>query len=152
MLTPQDAERAVAAAQGRPVWGTRLGVGSFLTLELGAELPASAPTRAGETPRHGEFHVWVYCSAWRIETPQAVLASSEDPRETLAGAVRVLDGKVLAGVRVEPPSLSATFSFVDGTVLRTFSIFSADYEHWMVYLPDGQVVTAGPGPALGLGA
>ena len=73
-LRPQDAERAFADACGRRVWGTRLGVGRFLTL----------------------------------------------------------------------PSLS----FEDGTVLRTFSVVTEGDEHWMLYLPQGDVVTAGPGPVV----
>jgi hypothetical protein len=37
------------------------------------------------------------------------------------------------------------FEFGEGAALRTFSIFSKEYEHWMFYLPDGTVFTAGPG-------
>lgn len=147
-LTPQEAEQALAGARGRPVWGTQLGVGSFLTLEIGDARPA-VPRAGGAAPRpHGEFHVWVYCSAWRIETPAAVLASSEDDRDALEATVQVLDGAVLAEARVDVPSLSLSLRFEDGTVLRTFSIFTAGYEHWMVYLPQGDVLTAGPGPVL----
>lgn len=147
-LTPQDAEQAFFAARGRPAWGTRLGVGSFLTVELGDERPATGTSGTGGPRSHGEFHVWVYCSAWRIETPTAVLASSEDDRDSLEAAVRVLDGKVLADARVDSPSLSLALTFEDGTTLRTFSIFTDGYEHWMLYLPQGDVITAGPGTAV----
>lgn len=134
-------ESRLAAAYGRTAWGTALGVGSFLTVELGEQ--QAAPTPQEKT--HGEFHLWVYCSAWRIETAQEIIASSEDPREALEAAVRHLDGRSLSEIRIERPSLSTVFSFSGGTVLRTFSIFSKDYEHWMFYLPDGSVFTAGPG-------
>jgi hypothetical protein len=80
-----------------------------------------------------------------------IVASSEDPRERLQGAVRYLDGRELSLVRMEQPSLSAAFYFDDGIVLRTFSIYSADHEHWMLYLPDGNVFTAGPGTSWSLG-
>lgn len=152
-LTTHEAESRLAAAYGLPVWGSRLGVGSFVTFELGAARAADA--RAADAERrstpHGEWHVWVYCSAWRIETGTSVVASSEDPRETLENAVRVLDGRVLTGVQIEQPSLSTVFTFDDGTVLRTFTIFTAGYEHWMVYLPGGEVITAGPGTELSIG-
>lgn len=96
-------------------------------------------------PQDAELHVWVSCSAWRIERPGAVLASSEDDRDSLEAAVRVLDGKGLTDARVGSPSLSLTLTFEDGTTLRTSSVFTDGYEHWMLYLPQGNVVTAGPG-------
>lgn len=135
-------------ALGQAVWGTTLGVGSFLTFELGSR---REPDTSGQGRPHGEFHVWVYCSAWRIETTDTVVASSEDDRDVLVEAVRHLDGRTLTAIDVEQPSLSAAFRFSDGTTLRTFSIFSDGYEHWMLYLPDGRVVTAGPGRALTVG-
>lgn len=140
-------EHRLAAAVGSTAWGAALGVGSFLTVEFG-------PERAVQDPKqrcHGAFHLWVYCSAWRIETATAIIASSEDPRERLEATVRHLDGRTLSGIRIERPSLSASFTFDDGTVLRTFSIFSEEYEHWMFYLPGGSVFTAGPGSSTAWG-
>jgi len=162
MMTTNDndlaaVESAFAGAYGQPAWGTALGVGSFLTVEFGQPRPAAgaSPDQQGRQARqanpHGEYHLWVYCSAWRIESPQEIIASSEDPREQLASAVRHLDGKVLTRITIERPSLSATFDFEDGTVLRTFAIFSKEYEHWMFYLPDGRVFTAGPGSTWSVG-
>ncbi|MEO3930482.1 hypothetical protein ABGB07_42540 [Micromonosporaceae bacterium B7E4] len=138
--TLADVQARLSAAVGRTAWGTALGIGSFLTVEFGDRI---------ERPQgkaHGEFHLWVYQSAWRIEMQGAVLASSEDPREALEESVRYLDGRALTAIAIEAPSLSATFSFTDGLVLRTFSVFTADVDHWMFYLPGGDVFTAGPGP------
>jgi hypothetical protein len=145
------AESAFVGAYGKAAWGTALGVGSFLTIEFGAQRAAAAQTGRRQAKPHGEYHLWVYCSAWRIETPQEIIASSEDPREQLASSIRHLDGKVLARVIVEAPSLSATFHFEGGTLLRTFSIFSKEYEHWMFFLADGTVFTAGPGSSSSIG-
>ncbi|MFZ1410827.1 MAG: hypothetical protein WAS07_05190 [Micropruina sp.] len=152
-LTPTEAAaKVLALANGNPTWGTALGVGSFLTLEIGKVEPPRRPGPGiGDDKPHGDLHVWVYCSAWRIQTPDAVLASSEDDRELLAKAVLVLDGKRLTAVRIASPSLAASFTFDDGTTLEVFPIFTDGYEHWMIYLPDGDVITAGPGPALTIG-
>jgi hypothetical protein len=87
----------------------------------------------------------VYCSTWRIASAWDIVAASEDPRELLETAVRYLDGRPLSAIRIERPSLSTVFEFGEDTALRTFSIFSKEYEHWMFYLPDGTVFTAGPG-------
>jgi hypothetical protein len=140
-----EARVIASAAVGRKAWGTTLGVGSFLTVELGA----SATSAATPTKEHGEYHLWVYCSAWRIQTADAVVASSEDAREVLEKSVPVLDGLELVAVSIEHPSLSANFQFEGGISLTTFSIFSTDYEHWMLYGPGGTVLTAGPAAAIG---
>jgi hypothetical protein len=132
------------AAVGRQAWGTKLGVGSFLTVEFGAAIPR----RDAGKREHGEYHLWVYCSAWHIQSADRVLASSEDPRESLEKDVRALDGLTLIAVRIEYPSLSTTFEFEGSVSLQTFSIFSRDYEHWMLYMPDTTVLTAGPASAL----
>ncbi len=129
----------LATAIGQTVWGAALGVGSFVTLEFGRSVEDSR----GKV--HGEFHLWIYCTAWRIESMEKVIASSEDAREELQTLVPQLNGKLLSGIDIDPISLSAIFSFVDGTALRTFSVFSKEYEHWMFYLPDDQVFSAGPG-------
>lgn len=73
------------------------------------------------------------------------MAASEDPRERLRSAVRHLDGRAIERITIERPSLSATFRFTDDTVLRTFSVFSECYEHWIFFLPNSTVFTAGPG-------
>jgi hypothetical protein len=144
-------ESAIGSAVGQRAWGTALGTGSFLTVEFGPQRPPQPP-RPGQHPRpHGVFHLWVYCSAWRIDSPTEVIASSEDPRDQLATTIRRLDGLTLAGAQIERPSLSAAFRFHDGTTLHTFSIFSTGYEHWMFYLPDGNVFTAGPGTGFSWG-
>jgi hypothetical protein len=136
-----DTQARLDAAVGRTAWGATLGTGSFLTVEFGDRVE-QPPGKA-----HGEFHLWVYQSAWRIEMPGAVLGSSEDPRESLAASVRYLDGRALTAITVEAPSLSATFSFTDGLTLRTFSVVTADADHWMFFVPGGDVLTAGPGPS-----
>ncbi|WP_117214663.1 hypothetical protein [Allorhizocola rhizosphaerae] len=140
-----DVQAKLALATGKVAWGTALGVGSFLTVEFGERVEQAK----GKV--HGEFHLWVYCSAWRIETPAEIVASSEDPREFLEPTVRSLDGRTLSDIQLDMPSLSSTFAFSDGTRLRTFSIFSKDFDHWMFYLPGGEVFTAGPGSTWSLG-
>jgi hypothetical protein len=76
------------------------------------------------------------------ETWDEVLASLDE----LAEKVPILDGRALCSIAVEHPSLSTRFSFEGGLVLTTFSESRTD-EHWMLFRPDGTVVTAGPGSA-----
>ncbi|NET57600.1 MAG: hypothetical protein F6K47_15995 [Symploca sp. SIO2E6] len=64
-------------------WGASLGVGSFITLEFGNPLPSSKERQK----THGEWHLWIYCCAWRIEEGNEVLASSEDPRAKIESSM-----------------------------------------------------------------
>ena len=128
---------SLTAAYGLHAWGTNLGQGSFLTIELGE------PKVPGST--HGPYHLWISTAGWRIEDGMSMLAGSEDNRDQLAGKVAVLEGRKLSSVAVEPPSLSARFAFEGGLVLITFSLHSTDQDHWMLFRPDGTVLTMGPG-------
>lgn len=136
MTSWDEAMASLTAAYGLRTWGTKLGHGSFLTLELGEPTPAD--------PTHGAYHLWVYLTAWRIDG-DTMLAASEDDRATLAERVRVLDERTLTGVEVDPVSLSARFIFSGGLTLSTFSIYTGEDEHWMLWRPDRMVLTAGPG-------
>lgn len=126
---------------GQQAWGAALGVGSFITLEFGASRPPV--NERGST--HGEWHLWVYCCAWRLEGSGEVLAASEDARPQLEAAIQHLNGLAIRTVEVQPPALETTITFDGGIVLRLFPIFTEGFEHWMLYTPDGNVLTIGPG-------
>jgi hypothetical protein len=125
---------------GKPAWDVELGEGSFLTLEFGESVVPS------ETDRklHGTGHLWVYCCAWRIETPDDVLAYSEDERSRLASIVHVLNGKSLESVEINFPHGDTLLHFSGRLILRLIPIHSQTYEHWMLYTPEG-VLVFGPG-------
>ena len=137
----QEIEAKLEPLIGQAAWGVSLGVGSFVTLEFGALVPP----HDGEGVPHGQWHLWIYCSAWRIDEGNEVLTGSEDSREKLEAAVRRMDGLVLQHVGVSPPALETSFNFDQGISLRVFPIFSEGFEHWMLYTPDGNVLTVGPG-------
>ena len=122
-------------------WGTSLGFGSFITLEFGNLLPSNQERQQ----THGEWHLWIYDCAWRIEEGNEVLASSEDPRPKLELAVQRLEGLALNSVELLPPAWDTVFRFDEQVVLRSFSIYSEESEHWMLYTPDRKVISVGPG-------
>lgn len=125
---------------GQAAWGVALGEGSFVTIEFGEALPCQLP---GEKV-HGTWHLWVYCCAWRLETQDDVLAYSEDERGRLAEVVKGLEGQVLEGVTVDFPGGDTALRFSGGLVLRLMPIYAENYEHWMLYTPEGCLVF-GPG-------
>jgi hypothetical protein len=125
---------------GQPAWDVTLGEGSFLTLKFGEALPVDNKSHKS----HGTGHLWVYCCAWRIETPDDVLAYSEDDRSRLASIVHVLNGKSLESVEINFPHGDTLLHFSGRLILRLIPIHSENYEHWMLYTPEG-VLVFGPG-------
>ncbi|MDR1265679.1 MAG: hypothetical protein LBK42_09030 [Propionibacteriaceae bacterium] len=133
-----DISRFFTPLVGVDVWGSELGYGSFLTMSFG-------PPREDE-PRMGQYFLWIFCCSWRIEEGDVLLAACEDDRETMAWGAERLNGERVERVTVYAPSLSLTIEFSGGLRLETFSIYNtSDYEHWMLYMPSQDVLTAGPG-------
>lgn len=128
----------LSGVYGMPAWNARLGHGSFVTMEFGQPRAESG---------HGAYHLWIYGAAWRWETSDRILAACEDDREVLASTLEGLNTLAITEITIEQPSLSTRFDFDDGSRLLTFPVHSylEDYEHWMMFLPDGDVFTAGPG-------
>jgi hypothetical protein len=131
----------VAPLLGESAWGASVGVGSFVTVEFGR--PKVGDNVEGRT--HGEWHLWALYCAWLLEAGGQLAAASEDPRPKMEAAIRTLDGHRLRSVDVAVPSLESVFRFDGGLVLRLFPLYSEDYEHWMLYTPDGHVLVVGPG-------
>jgi hypothetical protein len=129
----------LAPLVGIPAWGCKLGVGSFVTLEFGPAQPAT-----GEAI-HGTWHLWLYGCAWRLEHDQDVLAGSDDERDVMEVAINALDGLVLQEIRVRAPALDATWTFENGYQLQLFPMSAQQGEHWLIFLPDGNVLNIGPG-------
>ena len=125
---------------GQQAWGVSLGHGSFITMEFGKQ-------REQRGRIHGEWHLWVYGCAWRLEEPGRVLAASEDGRERLANAVPRLELLELRQFEVSPPALDTTFTFDGDVVLRLFSDYSdrEGMESWMLFTPDDNVLVVGAG-------
>jgi len=134
-----DVVASLTAAYGLKAWGTRLGHGSFLTVEFGE------PERDG---KHGSYHLAIEMAPWRLEDADAMLVGAEDDnRAEVEEKVKVLDGRALTGFEVEYPSLSARLEFEGGLVLMAFPESRTD-EHWKMFRPDSMVVTAGPDSSL----
>lgn len=126
---------------GKRAWGAKLGMGSFITAELGEILP---PTRKWRR-EHGEWHLWITYAAWRLERGSDILAACEDPRPKSQAAVESLNGLTLVSVDMLSPALDTLFVFDSDVRLRLFPVYSEGYEHWQLFTPDGNVLILGPG-------
>jgi len=125
-------------------WGVYLGLESFVILEFGS--PITHLTKKNSVV-HGEWHVWVYDCAWRLEKGNEVIGGSSDPREHLTDAVKIMNDLMLQPVVLTPPSLETTFFFEQEVSLHLFPVSTQDRDadQWRLYLPDGKVLVIGPG-------
>lgn len=61
--------------------------------------------------------------------------------------VATLTGRTLVAATVTDALPDLTLEFDDGWRLRTFATDrNADAEHWLLFLPEGRVLVAGPAP------
>ena len=147
-------DRCFGPLNGKPCWQARRGHGSFITLEFGEPSleirePSEPKADASYTVRkllsrrlvtiRGQWHLWVYCCAWTIFNNSEQLAHSEDNDEAIASAIGFLDGQALIAATVDN-SANSQFTFDLGGVLTT-SPYDEDSEQWMLYQPDGMVLS-----------
>lgn len=143
MITKTDIgaiKTKVAPLRGKKAWGVEKGVGSFVTLEFGS------PIHESNERTHGEWHLWLYGCAWRLEAGLCtVLAGSGDSSNRIEAAIQLLTGLTLEEIDITSPALDTAITFSEQVTLRLFPISQdTELEHWMLYTPDGNVLVVGP--------
>ncbi len=123
---------------GQKAWNVTRGQGSFVTMEFGQPVP---PVKANETT-HGEWHLWLYGCAWRLEQGDRVVIASEDDQTNIETAIQLLEGHVLQKFELLTPALDAVLTFEDDIVLRLFSVNVEEMDSWMLFTPE-KVITVG---------
>lgn len=147
----QKIQTHIAPLLGQKPWDASIGVGSFITLEFGTPIPPTRKfsPRGKPLPAHGEWHLWIYMCAWRLEKGDEVLAACEDSREQMEAAVKSMEGLALQSIELLPPAWDTIFTFENQVVLRTFSIYSdcseEGSENWLLFTPGQNVLSIGPG-------
>ena len=135
-MTNNQVTDIVASLKGMAPWGVNLGVGSFLTMEFG-----KPKTKPSEGTAHGEWHLWLYMCMWRIETQDKVLVGSEDDREAIRTTLERTTFDSIHEIKVALPSLDLSIEFNSGIKVLTFSCSIKGDEQWMLFTPDGKVLT-----------
>ena len=130
---------------GMKAWGVKIGQGSFLTIEFG-----NSVINKIDSINHGEWHLWVYMSCWRIEKNGIFFIGSEDSKDKIKKYVQKIEGCHLQSIEVCTQSLDLKLIFNNELVFKSFSVISADGNnedslHWMFYMPNNEVFVAGPG-------
>ena len=146
-------EKTFAPLASLPCWGVKRGHGTFLTFEFG---DPSLEIREPITPEEsvepevrrllrrrlayakGQWHLWVYCCAWRVtEGTREVGDWSSDRRIDRAAAF--LNGQKLTAVKLNPRGARTTFTFDLGGSLET-QPYDRRGEQWLLYEPSGKVL------------
>ena len=124
----------------------KLGVGSFITFDFGRDILQEIETRNGKkTISFGEWHLWVYMCAWRIDLPKKTFLASHDDRKVIEKKLTALNNKTVLKVSLLNNAFDLSVQFEDEYELRLFSVDTIDGDQWLFYTPNGKVFTAGPG-------
>ena len=151
-MSPSLVEEIFAKLYGIPCWNVKQGYGSFITFEFGnptlhigktfkhdPEKPQSYSHRV-VYPR-GEWHLWIFCCGWNMVQEGDYLAKWESTKECIAEACFRLNGQALSTFTCQPAKGRSHFSFDLGGKLNTGPYDDELLEQWMLYCPDGGVLT-----------
>jgi hypothetical protein len=121
------------------------GHGSFITIDFGQDFSEQIKTRSGPKIRYyGEWRLWVYMCAWRIDIDKKPCAGSEDSREKIGNCLTKLAQGELNEVVVLNNAFDLKLVFGKDIELRLFSFYTEDRTQWMLFTPEKKVFTAGP--------
>ena len=127
-------DQIAAPLLGRSVVAAERGLGSFVSIDF-APVPDGASRSA--------WHLWIYQTDWRLEGPAGVTVGSGDAEAAIDDRIRSLEGRALEAITVD--NGDTAFAFTDGRTLRTMSTASVGDEEWMLFTPEGNVLSVGPG-------
>lgn len=143
---------AVARLVGQPTWDGRIGIGSFLQVEIGPP----GPRGPGDGRDYGAHHLWFYGCAWEIRDGDRVVATSEDAPERMRRAANLLSGTRVVETRLDGPLVELVLE--SGVMLTSLPPEDAaltdaadDLPEWFLHTPsvvvamhaDGTVTTEG---------
>lgn len=118
---------------GKAPWDVMLGAGSVLILEFGVRDPRQSTFRI-----HGEWRLWLYECAWRLECANTIVTASQHQRSLAANAVRRISGVEITDIVLSRPSLDLEITFKNQYKLRTFSVTSSEdhqSDQWVLFTP-----------------
>jgi len=126
---------------GTAPWRVKPGVGSFLTFEFGPRVRAHGHV-------HGQWHLWIYLSNWKLFHGNRQLVDSDADRKLITVSTRRLEEKPLTKLDFNARTQETTFFFDDFRLV----VSPADYldspderdHYWIFFMPDNEVLAVGP--------
>jgi hypothetical protein len=133
-------EELIRSLIGKAPWEVMLGAGSVLTLEFGVRDPRQSAFRI-----HGEWRLWLYECAWRLECRDTILTGSQHERSLAANAVKKISRSEITEIVLTRPGLDLEITFRNECRLRTFAATSSEdhyTDQWVLFTPQLVTVTA----------
>ena len=132
--------------KGLKTRNVQLGHGSFLTIDFGQDLLIRIKTNHGiEEFKRGEWHLWTYICAWRLDIKGIPIIGSEDERKKIAKEIVKLENKELVNIEILNEAFDIVLKFENEIVLLLFSFSVKEFEHWKLYTPERKALIVGPG-------
>lgn len=140
------AEQLLSQIIGMRITRSKLGYGSFITMDWGNDIVEELKAKHGiEKQVFGEWYLWVYMCAWRLEKNGYPIIGAGDERDTIQSKIPLLTGKKLLKAQVLNNSFDVILNFEKGYSLLLFSFEMKDSEQWLFFTPNKKAFTAGPG-------
>ena len=139
---------------GKPCWGVKRGLGSFLTFEFGEpHLEVHEPRESTAESKkvrdlmarrmvyvRGQWHLWIYCCDWSVFDGSGKLVGNTSSKRAIDRAAAYLNGQALVASALIPRGMRTVLEFDLGATLETKPYNRTD-EQWMLYEPEGKVLT-----------
>src|SRR5579864_8629775 len=104
MKLKKDVEILFRPLIGQRAWGTKLGWGSFVTIEFG-------PRRLQHRHYHGDWHLWLYQCDWTLNSETHEMANSESKKGLMQAAIDNLNDRELLDISFDEQQMSTEFVF-----------------------------------------
>lgn len=136
---------------GQYAWGSRQGVGSFLTIEFGQPhlfvreaLPSASTARLRKrgVQSVGQWHLWVLYCSWSVMAPHVQVCSPDwEDKARVEEALFMIDGQKLLGVRHDTESRVTNVEFEGEVELSLGPLPDAADDQWRIYEFQGRVLS-----------
>jgi hypothetical protein len=133
---------------GQLCWSVRFSYGDELNVHVGARIPSTRPALAGR--EKGAWILGTRGTAWRLESPSGILASSDSDPLQARQRLSAIEGTTIAAFEVNAGNRALTVSFANGCrllVLPSPEDDAWDLPYWELFTPGHMVLTFGPGVA-----
>lgn len=139
------AEQLFLQIVGIEARNVELGHGSFITMDFGKDIFITSK-KTKRSRKRGEWFLWIYMCAWRLDHQQQPIIGASDDRELINSKLKNLEGKKFLHMEIINDSFDCRLEFEDNFQLLLFSFGVKDDEQWMFFTSNnGKVFTAGPG-------
>lgn len=133
-----------AGLVGQECTAWRKSYGATGSLHFGPLIPKAAPRPKSVYKDRGAWVLWLWACAEKLTLPNGErLDSRRDGEEAVLNRMQELVGSKVAGVRLDPETLSLTLKFTPGSILElvTDLDYEGDEEQWDLKLPNGKALT-----------